>query len=55
LAFALDPEVAAAIEPLAALAVGMPIPPVGDIATRRTVMEAGQGHLDVPASLVSTP
>lgn len=44
--FALDPQVAAAMEPLAALAVGMPAPSVGDIATRRVTMEAGQVFME---------
>jgi acetyl esterase/lipase len=44
--FALDPQVAAAMQPLAALAVGMSPPPVGDIATRRMTMEAGQAFME---------
>jgi len=45
-AFALDPQVAAAMQPLSALAVGMPSPPVGDIASRRVTMEAGQVYME---------
>ena len=46
MAFALDPQVAAAMQPLSALAVGMPSPPVGDIASRRVTMEAGQVYME---------
>jgi len=42
----MDPQVAAAMEPLAALAGGMPAPSVGDIATRRVTMEAGQVFME---------
>jgi acetyl esterase/lipase len=46
MAFALDPQVAAAMEPLAALAVGMSVPSIGDVATRRATMEAGQVFME---------
>jgi acetyl esterase/lipase len=46
LAFALDPQVAAAMEPLTALAVGLSPPSVGDVATRRMTMEAGQVFME---------
>jgi acetyl esterase/lipase len=46
LAFAFDPQVAAAMGPLAALAVGVSPPSVGDIATRRATMEAGQVFME---------
>lgn len=46
MAFALDPQVAAAMQPLSALAVGMPSPSVGDIASRRLTMEAGQVFME---------
>ena len=42
----MDPQVAAAMEPLAALAGEMPAPSVGDIATRRVTMEAGQVFME---------
>jgi acetyl esterase/lipase len=46
LAFALDPQVAAAMQPLSALAAGMTAPSVGDVATRRVMMEAGQVFME---------
>jgi acetyl esterase/lipase len=46
MAFTLDPQVAAAMEPLAALAVGMSPASVGDAATRRATMEAGQVFME---------
>jgi acetyl esterase/lipase len=46
MAFALDPQVAAATEPLAALAVGMSTPAVGDVMSRRVTMEAGQAFME---------
>ena len=42
----LDPQVAAAMEPLTALAVGLSPPSVGDVATRRMTMEAGQVFME---------
>jgi acetyl esterase/lipase len=40
LAFTLDPEVAAALEPMAAAMAGVTPPPVGDVESRRSVLEA---------------
>lgn len=40
----LDPEVAAALEPMAAAMADATPPPVGDVATRRTVLEAVIAH-----------
>jgi hypothetical protein len=44
--FALDPQVAAAMQPLSELAIGLSRPLVGDIATRRLTMEAGQVFME---------
>jgi len=44
--FTLDPQVAAAMEPLSALAAGMSRPAVGDVASRRVTMEAGQVFME---------
>jgi acetyl esterase/lipase len=44
--FALDPQVAAAMQPLSALATGMSTPLVGDVTTRRVTMEAGQVFME---------
>src|ERR1700735_3357562 len=44
--FTLDPQVAAAMEPLSALAAGMSKPVVGDVASRRVTMEAGQAFME---------
>jgi acetyl esterase/lipase len=46
MAFALDPQVAAAMAPLRVLAEGMSPPPVGDVTTRRLTMEAGQVFME---------
>ena len=46
MAFLLDPQVAAAMEPLSALATGMTRPEVGDVASRRLTMEAGQVFME---------
>jgi len=55
MAFALDPQVAAAMQPLSDLASGMSRPSVGDVATRRLIMEAGQVFMesarDVPSDV----
>jgi hypothetical protein len=40
LAFTLDPEVAAALEPMAAAMADVTPPPVGDVESRRPVLEA---------------
>jgi acetyl esterase/lipase len=46
MAFTLDPQVTAAMEPLSALAAGMSKPAVGDVASRRVTMEAGQVFME---------
>ena len=46
MAFTLDPQVAVAMEPLSALATGMSRPEVGDVASRRLTMEAGQVFME---------
>jgi acetyl esterase/lipase len=46
MAFALDPQVAAAMEPLSALGAGMLKPAIGDVASRRVTMEAGQAFME---------
>ena len=46
MAFVLDRQVAAAMEPLLALAAGLSRPPVGDVATRRSTVEAGQAFME---------
>ena len=46
MAFTLDPQVAVAMEPLSALATGMTRPEVGDVASRRLTMEAGQVFME---------
>jgi acetyl esterase/lipase len=58
MAFSLDPQVAAATEPLTALADGLARPAVGDVATRRLMMEAGQEFMEskrvMPADVTLT-
>ena len=46
MAFLIDPQVAAAMEPLSALATGMTRPEIGDVASRRLTMEAGQVFME---------
>ena len=58
MAFLLDPQVAAAMEPLSALATGMIRPEVGDVASRRLTMEAGQVFMEtrrvMPSDVTTT-
>ena len=58
MAFTLDPQVAVAMEPLSALATGMSRPEVGDVASRRLTMEAGQVFMEtrrvIPSDVMRT-
>jgi hypothetical protein len=52
MAFALDPEVTEALEPMAAAMSDVVPPPVGDVQSRRPVLEAG-GRLVAAVALLA--